>query len=608
MGRILGIDLGTTNSCVAVVEGVAAQVLANAEGSRTTSSVVAFDEAGGRLVGQAARRQAITNPSRTIFGVKRLIGRKFRDPEIQAAAKTLPYTLIESDNGDVKVRIEDRDLSPEEVSALILREIKTFAEEQLGEEADRAVVTVPAYFSDAQRQATRDAGQLAGLEVLRIINEPTAAALAYGVRQPEGESRIVAVFDLGGGTFDISLLELAEGIFEVRATAGDTFLGGEDFDQRLIDWLADGFQEENGIDLRQDPMALQRLKEAAEAGKCELSTADSTAISLPFIAATDDGPLHLNRELGRSEFEGMVRDLVERTEGPCRDALESAGLRPDQVDVVLLVGGQTRMPLVAEVVEGIFGTPPSDAINPDEVVAMGAALQGGILNGDIKDIVLLDVTPLSLGVETHGGLFTRLIERNATIPTKSRQVFTTVVDNQDTVEIHVLQGERHLAAENLSLGRFDLVGITPSPRGVPQIEVTFAIDSNGIVNVSARDQATNQTQSVEIKPAGGLSPDEIKVLVQEAEEHAHTDQRQREVQKLKNRLEGLIYSADRVFGQFQNMLGDREREFIRDELVKSRTALGETDPDLVERAIENVTEVSQQLSQMMLNRSDNRST
>ncbi len=599
MSKIIGIDLGTTNSCVAVVEVSAPRVLPNREGSRTTPSIVAVAEDGDRLVGQIAKRQAITNPQSTIYGVKRLIGRKYHDPQVAKARTVLPYTVVSALNGDVKVEIRERQYSPEEISAMILMEIKAFAEETLGEKVDKAIITVPAYFDDSQRQATKDAGRIAGLEVLRIINEPTAAALAYGIDRQDGRKN-VAVYDLGGGTFDISILELSQGIFEVRSTSGDTYLGGEDFDQRIMDWLIEEFQQETGIDLRGDRMALQRLKEGAERAKCEVSMSEEAAISLPFISADDSGPRHLARNLSRTQFEALVKDLVDRTEGPCRDALKAASLRPDQIDEVLLVGGQTRSPIVMQRVQQIFGKVPNREINPDEVVAIGAAIQGGILRGDIKDVVLLDVTPLSLGIETHGGLFTKLIERNSTIPTKNTQIFTTVVDNQDTVEIHVLQGERDLAAENKSLGKFELVGVPPAPRGVPQVEVTFAIDSNGIVNVSARDQATDQIQSIQINPAGGLSKDEVDRLVSEAREHASSDATKREVRRLQNRLEGMIQANERVFEQFRNMIAEADAQKIHQALLKARMAAAEESKVDIEGAMYDLTALSRQLSEMML--------
>jgi molecular chaperone DnaK len=600
VSKILGIDLGTTNSCAAVVDALAPRVLSNREGSRTMPSIVAFTEDGDRLVGQIAKRQAITNPRNTVFAVKRLIGRKFDDADVQRALDMLPYPLVRGANGDLKILIRDKQYSSEEISAFILREMREFCEEALGEEIKEAVITVPAYFDDSQRQATKDAGRIAGLEVLRIINEPTAAALAYGLDRQESK-KTVAVYDLGGGTFDISILELAEGIFEVKSTAGDTYLGGEDFDRRIMDWLIAEFSGETGVDLREDRMALQRLKEAAERAKCELSTEMEAAINLPFISADESGARHLSRTLTREHFEKLVGDLVERTDAPCRDALAEAGLRPDQIDEVLLVGGQTRTPLVHRTVARIFGREPNREINPDEVVAMGAAIQGGILRGDVKDVVLLDVTPLSLGIETHGGLFTRLIDRNSTIPTKSTQIFTTVVDNQDTVEIHVLQGEREIVKENKSLGRFELVGIPPAPRGVPQIEVTFAIDSNGIVNVSARDMATNLSQSMQINPAGGLTSEEVERLIEEADLNAQADRQRREVRQLKNRLEGLIYNNQRVFDQFREMLKEDDSERIHEVLLHARASLMRGERGELEVAMYDLNSISRKLSELMLN-------
>jgi molecular chaperone DnaK len=600
LGRILGIDLGTTNCCASVVEGVTPQVLTNREGSRTTPSIVGFTEDGERLVGQIAKRQAITNPMNTVFAVKRLVGRKFDADETQHAREVLPYEIVRAVNGDVKIRARGREYSPEEISAFILKEIKEFSEEILGEEITEAIITVPAYFDDAQRQATRDAGRIAGLEVLRIINEPTAASLAYGLERKGSE--IVAVYDLGGGTFDISILQLGDGIYEVKATAGDTYLGGEDFDKKIMDWLLDDFKKATGIDLRQDRMALQRLKEAAEKAKCELSTATETTITLPFISADASGPKHINRTLTRDRFEALVADLIDRTAAPCLDALQSAGLKPSDVDQVILVGGQTRTPKVQRMVAELFGREPNREINPDEVVAIGAAIQGGVLKGEIKDVVLLDVTPLSLGIETHGGVFEKLIERNSTIPTKNTKVFTTVADNQSVVEIHVLQGEREVAKENKSLGRFELVGIPNAPRGIPQIEVTFAIDSNGIVNVSARDLATGKAQGIQINPAGGLSQTEIDRIIKEASAFAEQDHQRRELAQVRNRLEGMLASNERVLAEFGEALAPDERERIEETLKRSREIASGDSREALNEAIFDMQGVSKVLTRVMLQR------
>jgi molecular chaperone DnaK len=598
MAKILGIDLGTTNSCVAVVDVTTPQVIPNREGSRTTPSVVGFTEDGERLVGQIAKRQAITNPFNTIFAIKRLIGRKFDSDEVGRAKNVLPYQVVPAPNGDVKVKIRDREYSPEEVSAFVLMEIKAFAEDFLGEQITEAIITVPAYFNDSQRQATRDAGRIAGLDVLRIINEPTAAALAYGLDNKKNQ--LIAVYDLGGGTFDISILKLEEGLFEVLSTSGDTYLGGEDFDKRVMDWMIENFQKETGIDLRDDRMALQRLKEAAERAKCELSTAAESRITLPFISADASGPKHLNSVLTRGDFEKMVDDLIQRTIDPVNDALKQAGLTAQKIDEVVLVGGQTRMPKVIEAVQKVFGKEPNRNINPDEVVAVGAAIQGGILRGDIKDMILLDVTPLSLGIETHGGLFTKILERNATIPTKNSLIFTTVSDNQNKVQVHVLQGEREFARENKSLGKFDLVGIPPAPRGVPQIEVTFSIDSNGVVGVTARDQATGQSTGVQINPAGGLSKDEIDRIISEATENLRLDAARREIRVLQNKLEGMIYTNDKVFREFGKLLSDTERDNVGKVIARSKELVASEEKQKINDAIYELQGASRILTSVML--------
>jgi molecular chaperone DnaK len=598
MPKIIGIDLGTTNSCVAVVDVATPQVIPNREGSRTTPSVVGFTEDSERLVGQIAKRQSITNPFNTVFAIKRLIGRKFDSAEVTRARQILPFQTVPAANGDVKVKIRDHEYSPEEISAFILMEIKGFAEDFLGEPLTEAIITVPAYFNDSQRQATRDAGKIAGLDVLRIINEPTAAALAYGL--DNRQNQLIAVYDLGGGTFDISILKLEDGLFEVLSTSGDTYLGGEDFDRRIMDWLIEHFQKDTGIDLRGDLMALQRLKEAAERAKCELSITDETRITLPFISADASGPKHLNSILTRREFEKMVEDLIQKTIDPVNDALKAAGLTAEKIDEVVLVGGQTRMPRVIEAVQKVFGREPNRNINPDEVVAVGAAVQGGILRGDIKDMILLDVTPLSIGIETHGGLFTKIIERNSTIPTKNSLIFTTVADNQSKVQVHVLQGEREFARENKSLGKFDLVGIPASPRGVPQVEVTFAIDSNGIVNVTARDQATGQSQGVQINPAGGLSKDEIDRLVVEATEHSIADADRRDVRMLQNKLEGMIYTNEKVFREFGKLLTEQDRKTVSKIIDSSKEATSSEDRQRLNDAIMELQSASRLLTGVML--------
>jgi molecular chaperone DnaK len=595
MGRVIGIDLGTTNSCVAVVEGGEPIVIPNAEGSRTTPSMVAFTEAGERLVGQIAKRQAITNPESTIFAIKRLIGRKFDSEQVQHARKLLPYEIIKANNGDAWVKSRDKQMSSSEVSAIILKCMKETAEEYLGEQITDVVVTVPAYFNDSQRQATQDAGKIAGLEVLRIINEPTAAALSYGLEKRGGEK--IAVFDLGGGTFDISILELGDGVFEVLSTNGDTYLGGEDFDQRMINFLVDQFMEEQGIDLSNDKMALQRLKEAAEKAKCELSSSVETDVNLPFITADKTGPKHLNIKISRAQLESIVEDLIEKVEGPCSTAMEDAGLTPEGINEVILVGGMTRMPKVHEKVKQIFKKEPHKGVNPDEVVAMGAAIQGAIIKGEVKEVLLLDVTPLSLGVETKGGVFTKIIEKNTTIPAKKSEIFSTAVDNQPSVHVHVLQGEREMAADNKTLGRFELVGIPPAPRGVPQIEVSFEIDTNGIVHVSARDLGTGKEQSIRITASSGLTDEEIEKLVKEAEDFADEDRKKREWVDLKNTAEGLIYTSRNSLEEFGDRLQEKDREIIQERIERVEELLETEDLNVLQKAVDQLSEAAHKLAE-----------